>query len=81
MAVDGFDDIADEARGITDAILMEQLTDRAYRVELVHRWPCELLRKIIKQLGQPRFQDFILVISCLIASAQPNAFYAVAHSL
>jgi hypothetical protein len=81
MGADGFTDIADEVRGMAQAVLTEQLTDRVYRAESVYQWSSGILSEIVRQLGQPRFQDFKFVTSCLIASKQPNAFCTVTHSL
>jgi hypothetical protein len=81
MAAYGFADIQDEVGRIVHSILQEQLTDRVYGAELIHRWSIELLSEVIKQLDQPQFQEFKFVTSCLLTSKGPNAFYTLTHSL
>jgi dynein light chain Tctex-type 1 len=79
--VSPFSAVQDQVRDIVREIVAQNLADKDYRAELVRRWSDDLLRDILRPLGQEQFQPFKYVATCLLMSNQPNGLYSLTHSL
>ena len=81
MAEEGFSSIKNQIQDIALAAVTSKLSDKTYKPELVKGWCEEIIRSILNQLNNDRFQPFKYLANCLVLSKRSNGVHTVTMSL
>ena len=81
MADNGFTTFKDDIADIISNVVSQRLGDKAYQADQVKGWCEEIIREILKQLTDEKFQPFKYLANCLVLSKRSNGVHTVTMSL
>ena len=81
MAETSFGDMKDQIQEIISETVKVHLGDKVYKAENVKGWCEEIIRDILKQLSDKKFQPFKYLANCLVLSKRSNGVHTVTMSL
>ena len=82
MSVDqGFSSFKGQIQEIAKRVVETKLADKIYKSEQVKGWCEEIIREILKNLQDDKFQPFKYMANCLVLSKRSNGVHTVTMSL
>jgi dynein light chain Tctex-type 1 len=81
MADAGFSAFKADIQTLVHATVEEKFTGQDYKAELVKGWCEEVIREILRQLSDEKFQPFKYMANCLVLSKRSNGVHTVTMSL
>lgn len=81
MSDQGFGAFKPQIQEIAKKVVANKLQDKTYKPDQVKGWCEEIIREILKQLGDEKFQPFKYLANCLVLSKRSNGVHTVTMSL
>lgn len=81
MAENGFPSLKDKIKRHIEEVVTDKLNNQTYKADEVKGWCEEIIRNILKRLGDDEFQPFKYLANCLVLSKRSNGVHTVTMSL
>jgi dynein light chain Tctex-type 1 len=81
MADQSFNSFKADIQARVKSTVEEKLTGKDYKADLVKGWCEEVIRDILRQLSDEKFQPFKYMANCLVLSKRSNGVHTVTMSL
>ena len=77
----GFTNFKTDIQEIAKKVVSSKLEGKTYKPDQVKGWCEEIIREILKQLSDDKFQPFKYLANCLVLSKRSNGVHTVTMSL
>jgi dynein light chain Tctex-type 1 len=81
MADAGFSAFKADIQTLVHATVEAKFNGKEYKAELVKGWCEEVIREVLRQLSDEKYQPFKYMANCLVLSKRSNGVHTVTMSL
>ncbi|OHS96015.1 Tctex-1 family protein [Tritrichomonas foetus] len=76
-----FPNFKEDIQELINSVVSSKLQDKTYKADEVKGWCEEIIRDILKELSDDKYQPFKYLANCLVLSKRSNGVHTVTMSL